>query len=127
VVDASFSVAITNPRDPLLQRAVDRFLNDLRRQTGMLPLDMKVGDISTATLVVSADHQNKDVQVLGEDESYSLEINAAGAKVIAPTSLGAMYGLQTFLQLVRSTRGWLCCTGGEHPGQTSLPLAGIDD
>ena len=104
VVDPSFSVGISGPRDPLLQRAVDRFLNDLRRQTGMLPLDMKVGDISKATLVVSADHQNQDVQVLGEDESYSLEINASGAKVTAPTSLGAMHGLQTFLQLVRHHR-----------------------
>ncbi len=103
VVDASFSVAISSSRDPLLQRAVNRFLNDLRRQTGMLPLDMKVGDISTATLVVNADHKNNGVQVLGEDESYSLEINASGAKVTAPTSLGAMYGLQTFLQLVRTT------------------------
>ena len=44
VVDPSFSVGISGDRDPLLQRAVDRFLNDLRRQTGMLPLDMKVGD-----------------------------------------------------------------------------------
>jgi hexosaminidase len=103
VVDATFSVAISSPRDPLLQRAVDRFLNDLRRQTGMLPLDMKVGDVSKATLVVSADHQSRDVQVLGEDESYSLEINGSGAKVTAPTSLGVTYGLQTFLQLVRTT------------------------
>jgi hexosaminidase len=103
VVDASFSVAISGPRDPLLERAVDRFLNDLRRQTGMLPLDMKVGDITTAKLVVSAEHQSSDVQMLGEDESYSLEINASGAKVTAPTSLGAMHALQTFLQLVRTT------------------------
>ena len=43
------------------------------------------------------------MQVLGEDESYSLEITASGAKVTAPTLLGAMYGLQTFLQLARTT------------------------
>jgi len=100
VVDASFSVAINGPRDPLLQGAVDRFLADLRRQAGMLALDMKVGDVSAATLVVSTEHPSKNVQALGEDESYSLEINASGAKVTAPTSLGAIHGLQTFLQLV---------------------------
>lgn len=103
VVDAAFSVAISSPRDRLLERAVDRFLNDLRRRTGMLSLDTKVGDIATATLVVSANHQIKNVQVLGDDESYSLQINASGAKVTASTSLGAMHALQTFLQLVRTT------------------------
>ena len=103
VVDTSFSVAISGPHDPLMQRAVDRFLTDLRRQTGMLPLGVKVGDVSKATLVISAEHRSKDVQVLEEEESYSLEIHASGAKVTAPTSLGAMHGLQTFLQLVRTT------------------------
>lgn len=103
VVDPSFIVGINGGRDPLLQRAVDRFLNDLRRQTGMLPLDMRVAEVSKATLVVRAEHASKEVQELGEDESYSLEISASGAKVTAPTSLGAMHGLQTFLQLVVTT------------------------
>src|SRR5439155_19951799 len=52
VIDPSFSVAISGNSDPRLQRAVERFLNDLRRQTGMLPLDMKVTDPAKATLVV---------------------------------------------------------------------------
>ncbi len=103
VVDASFGIGISSPHDPQLQRAVDRFLNDLRRQTGMSPLNMSVGDTSKATLVVSAEHASKEVQELGEDESYSLEITASGAKLSAPTSLGAMHGLQTFLQLVVNT------------------------
>jgi hexosaminidase len=102
-VDASFSVGIGGPHDARLQRAVDRFLNDLRRQTGMLPLDMSVGDASKTILVVSPDHVSKEVQELNEDESYTLEITTSGAKLTAPTSLGAMHGLQTFLQLVVST------------------------
>jgi hexosaminidase len=102
-VDASFSVGTGGPHDPQLQRAVDRFLNDLRRQTGMLPLDMSVADVSKSTLVVTAEHASKDVQELTEDESYTLEITNSGAKLTAPTSLGAMHGLQTFLQLVVNT------------------------
>jgi hexosaminidase len=102
-VDASFSVGIGGAHDPQLQRAVDRFLNDLRRQTGMPPVDMSVSDVSKATLIVSAEHAGKDVQDLNEDESYSLEITNSGAKLTAPTSLGAMHGLQTFLQLVVNT------------------------
>ena len=103
IVDPSFSVAISGNSDPRLQRAVERFLNDLRRQTGMLPLDMKVTDSAKATLVVRAEHANKEVLDLGEDESYSLDVANDGAKLNAPTTLGALHGLQTFLQLVATT------------------------
>jgi hexosaminidase len=103
VIDPSFSVGISGNSDPRLQRAVERFLNDLRRQTGMLPLDMKVTDPSKATLVIRAERANKEVLDLGEDESYSLEVSSAGAKLDAPTTLGALHGLQTLLQLVATT------------------------
>jgi hexosaminidase len=116
VVDASFSVGIASPRDSQLQRAVDRFLNDLRRQTGIPPLDMGVVDATKATLVVSADHAGKEVQDLGEDESYALETTTSGAKLSAPTTLGAMHGLQTFLQLVVNT-----------PAGFAVPAVSIQD
>ena len=45
----------------------------------------------------------RDVQDLGEDESYTLEVTPSGAKLSAPTTLGAMRGLQTFLQLIETT------------------------
>jgi hexosaminidase len=116
VVDASFSVGIDSPRDSQLQRALDRFLNDLRRQTGIPPLDMSVVDTAKATLVVNALHASKEVQDLSEDESYTLEITSSGAKLSAPTTLGAMHGLQTFLQLVVST-----------PAGFAVPAVSIQD
>ena len=103
VIDLSFSVGISGNSDPRLQRGVERFLNDLRRQTGMLPLDMKETEPSKAMLVIRAAHANKEVLELGEDESYSLEVSTAGAKLDTPTTLGALHGLQTFLQLVTTT------------------------
>jgi hexosaminidase len=103
VVDSSFSVGIGGLPDPQLRRAVDRFLNNLRRETGMLPLDMSVADASKATFIVTATHSSKEVLELGEDESYTLEVTASGAKLTAPTTLGAMHGMQTFLQLVVNT------------------------
>jgi hexosaminidase len=102
-IDPSFSVAISANSDPRLQRAVERFLNDLRRQTGMLPLNMRVTDASKATLVIRAEHANKEVLALGEDESYSLDVTSSSAKLDAPTTLGALHGLQTLLQLVATT------------------------
>jgi len=102
-IDPSFSVAISANSDPRLQRAVERFLNDLRRQTGMLPVNVRVTDASKATLVIRAEHANKEVLALGEDESYSLDVTSSSAKLEAPTTLGALHGLQTFLQLVATT------------------------
>ena len=103
VIDPAFSVGISGRSDAQLQRTVERFLDDLRRQTGMPPLDMKITNPAQATLVVHCEHETKAVQELGEDESYSLEISAAGAKLEATTALGIMRGLQTFLQLVQTT------------------------
>jgi hexosaminidase len=116
VVDPSFLVAISGHKEPRLQRAVDIFLSDLRRQTGMLPLAMKISDAPTGTLAVHADSGSKEVQELGEDESYLLEITHSGAKLNAPTTLGVMRGLQTFLQLVETT-----------PAGFAVPAVVIDD
>jgi hexosaminidase len=102
-IDSSFSVGISGHSDAQLQRALERFLDDLRRQTGMPPLDMKVTNPAQAKLIVHCEHESKAVQELGEDESYSLEISAAGAKLDATTTLGIMRGLETFLQLVQTT------------------------
>jgi hexosaminidase len=103
VIDASFTVGISGHTDLQLQHAIERFLDSLRRQIGMPPLDMKVTDATQPKLVVHSEHASKTVQELGEDESYSLEISPAGAKLDAATTLGIMRGLGTFLQLVQTT------------------------
>src|SRR5207249_2722388 len=90
-VDPSFSVAISGHKEPRLQRTVEIFLDHLRRQTGMLPLDMKVSDSSTGTLLIHADSRSKEVQELGEEESYRLEITSSGAKLNAMGSDGLYY------------------------------------
>jgi len=98
-VDASFSVAFTGYMEPRLERTGERFLRQLARQTALL-ISHKPGKGIKATLVVQTDHASKEIQEVGEDESYVLEVTTEGAKLTAPTPLGAMHGLQTFLQLV---------------------------
>jgi hexosaminidase len=98
-VDSSFSVALSGHTEPRLDRAVARFLRQLARQTA-LPLSLKPVRATRATLVVQTDHASKEIQEVGEDESYVLEVGANGAKLTAPTALGTLRGLQTFLQLV---------------------------
>src|SRR5262249_49006916 len=98
-VDASFTIAISGHNDARMYKAADRFLDQLRRQTGMVPLGMKVVEGSSGSLVVHVDHASKEIPELGEDESYKLEVTSSGAKLDAPTTLGALRGLQTFRQL----------------------------
>jgi hexosaminidase len=98
-VDSSFSVALSGYGEARLNRAVERFLRQLARQTA-LPLLLKPGKHPKATLVIQTEHASKEIQEVSEDESYLLEVGASGAKLSAPTPLGTMHGLQTFLQLV---------------------------
>ena len=98
-VDSSFSVAFTGYTEPRLERASERFLRQLARQTG-LPLSLKSVKAAKATLIVETDHAGKEIQEVGEDESYILDVSTASARIRASTPLGAMHGFQTFLQLV---------------------------
>ncbi len=99
-ITQSFSVAITGTQDPSLEAEVQRFTAVLSRITG-IPFRPKPGD--TPALTVHADHGREAIQKLGEDESYELTVSASGAQLNAPTALGAIRGLQTFLQLVEIT------------------------
>src|SRR6202795_3779195 len=103
-VDSSFSVTFTGHTEPRLERAGERFLRQLARQTG-LPLSLTPAKNAKATLVIQTDHASKEIQEAGEDESYVLEVTTAGASLTATTSLGTMHGLQTFLQLVDVSPG----------------------
>jgi hexosaminidase len=104
VIQTSFTVGLHNASDPALRRTAEIFLNDLRRHTGSLPLDFQISnDVTNAQLGVNRESPSKRVQELGEDESYTLEVTSSGAELSAPTTLGVMRGLQTFLQLVEIT------------------------
>jgi hexosaminidase len=98
-VDSSFLVALAGHAEPSLDRAVERFLKQLARQTS-LPISLKPSKTGKATLVIQTDHASKEIQEVGEDESYILDVSTASARLRASTPLGALHGLQTFLQLV---------------------------
>jgi hexosaminidase len=102
-INSAFSVSVIGHDDPLLRRAAERFLSHLREKTGMTALDMSVTRLPPATLVVEVEQPTESVQRAEEDESYSLTATSAGARLHARTALGAMHGLQTFLQLVEAT------------------------
>jgi hexosaminidase len=102
VIDQLFTVAATGAKDARLEGGIPKFLDQLSRQTGM-PLNKQLADPAKATLVIRCENAGRKVQELGEDESYTLEVTAARATLNAPTPLGVLHGLQTFLQLVEPT------------------------
>jgi len=99
-VDQFFSVAISGFKDPVLENGVERFVAELSRETG-ITFKRKQADPSHPTLLIHAEKGSGRVQRLGEDESYELMIADAGVRLNAPTTLGILHGLQTFLQLVQ--------------------------
>jgi len=101
-IDANFQIGFAGYRELRLDRAGQRFLQTLRRETGIVFLPANKGT-ANPTLLVTTDHESKLVQELGEDESYTLDVNLSGAKLHAANPLGAVRGMQTFLQLVAIT------------------------
>jgi hexosaminidase len=121
-IDSSFSVALSGHSEARLDRAVQRFLRQLARETG-LPLSAKTS--SKATLAIHTDHASKEIQELGEDESYALEVSPDGAKIEAATPLGAMHGLQTFLQLVEVSPDGFAAPGVKIEDKPRFPWRGL--
>lgn len=99
-ITQAFSVTVSGAHDASLDEEVQRFKTQLALQTG-IPLRPKAG--AAPALEIHADHGRERVQKLGEDESYELTVADSGAKLTAPTPLGIIHGLQTFLQLVQIT------------------------
>jgi hexosaminidase len=121
-INQSFSVAVTGRRDGSLDGAVQHFTTQLSRQTG-IPFRPKPG--ATPALQIHADHGREAVQKLGEDESYELTVADSGAKLTAPTSLGVLRGLQTFLQLVQITPTGFAAPAVTIKDQPRFPWRGL--
>jgi hexosaminidase len=120
-VTQSFSVRVTGAHDPALEAGVRRFVAQLSGQTG-IPFRPKAG--AAATLTVRADKALDAVQKLGEDESYQLTVTDSGAQITAPTTLGALHGLQTFLQMVVITPSGFAAPAVTIKDQPRFPWRG---
>lgn len=113
-IDSHFGVALQGYQEPRLERAKQRFLQNLSRQTG-IPL-WREAQFNQPQLFINTKGPSAPVQQLDEDESYHLVITPSGIHLDAPNPLGILHGLQTILQLVRIT-----------PQGFSVPAVTIDD
>ena len=122
-IDAGFRVAFSGYQEPRLERAGQRFLHQLRRQTGLVLLPANKN--ATPTLTITTNHESKSVQELGEDESYTLDLASTGAKLHAPNPLGVLRGLQTFLQLIAVTPDGFAAPAVHIEDQPRFPWRGL--
>ncbi|MGC2402997.1 MAG: family 20 glycosylhydrolase [Acidobacteriaceae bacterium] len=114
LINNGFGIAIEGYQEPRLDRARQRFLDILSRQTG-IPL-WREAMLNKPSFFIKTGGPSAPVQQVQEDESYHLRITPEGVHLEAANPLGVLHGLQTFLQLVRITpRGFV------------VPALSIDD
>jgi hexosaminidase len=101
LINNGFGIALEGYQEPRLDRAKQRFLNILSRETG-IPL-WREAVLNQPRFFVKTTGQSAPVQQVDEDESYHLAITANEVHLEAANPLGVLHGLQTFLQLVRIT------------------------
>lgn len=97
-LDAGFRVRVAGHDDARLRAGLGRALDRLTKRTAL-----DFGPRYTAsggTLVIACDTAGSALPKLGDDESYTLDVRPDGAELRAPNVVGALRGLETFLQLV---------------------------
>ena len=101
VVDDAFSVAVVGEGVSFrLEDGARRFLRRLSDRSGLFFPSSTFLDLEGegAVMVISVERPGE--LMLGEDESYRLEISADGVDLTAATGIGALRGLETVLQLL---------------------------
>ena len=99
-IDVNFRIGLAGYEEPRLQSAAERLITRLAAKTGIPLSDRLATDASQATLEIECDHAGEAVQSLKEDESYTLEVGVRQAHLKAPTPVGVLRGMETFLELV---------------------------
>ncbi|HLM00910.1 MAG TPA: beta-N-acetylhexosaminidase, partial [Pyrinomonadaceae bacterium] len=103
-VTKSFTVAVKGQTDERLRKYIFRVMRRLEGRTVLeLPREL-FNNTDGAQLLIETSSTGNPIPRLGDDESYNLEISANQAKITAPTTVGAMRGLETFLQLLEGDR-----------------------
>ena len=114
-ITARLRISLNGVHDPLLQRAVQRMISRLERQTAS-QLDKALADEGNPSIRIDVEDHSVQRPFEGVDESYTLDIHDGSAALHAVTDFGAFHGLETLLQLVQQ----------EGPGYV-FPAVHIED
>jgi len=124
-IDESFKVATRGYSDARLQAALARFVKRLEGRTVLSFAPGLAPDDQMTTLIVACDGPGLEIPALRENESYRLDITDRQALLSAPTVVGAIRGLETVLQLLKSDRGGYFLPGVKLQDQPRFPWRGL--
>ncbi len=103
-IEASFAVAANGHTDARLEAGIYRASRRLEGRTGFEFPRAPATDSQTAALLIQCNGPGSQVPSVKEDESYSLDVSEKQAVLKAATVVGALRGIETFLQLVEGDR-----------------------
>ncbi|WP_374533276.1 beta-N-acetylhexosaminidase [Phenylobacterium sp.] len=111
-VPGRFALAWTGCREPMLDRAAERFQRDLGRLTGI-----ETFAAAGPRLEIACRAADPGALTLQAREAYRLQVTAQGVKIEADGPIGVLRALATLRQLLE--------TGAD--GAAALPFVAIDD
>jgi hexosaminidase len=103
-ITSTFQVGTRNYSDARLVAAISRMMARLSGRTGITFNQAAASNENQATLLLECAGPGKTIPALDEDESYQLMVSDHQAQLTAATVVGALRGLETFLQLVSADR-----------------------
>ena len=124
-ITGGFTVATTGYTDDRLRAGIARMTTRLSGRTVFTLAPDLAADESSATLVVQCTRAGEPIPSVAEDESYSLTVSDKQVRLVAPTVVGALRGLETFLQLVAGDRDGYYLPAVKIQDQPRFPWRGL--
>ncbi|HUJ31154.1 MAG TPA: family 20 glycosylhydrolase [Candidatus Acidoferrum sp.] len=123
-IPLSAAVAVHRGGEARLSRDVQKMVKKESRETGTA-IRADIVPVGIATLTVYIQQAAKPVPELGEDEGYTLDVTPSRATLTATNTLGALHGLETFLQLVQSTPAGFAAPAVHIEDKPRFPWRGL--
>ncbi len=125
LIDSHFAVSLTGPgaTDLRVKRSASRLEERLFRQTGIPQAPGPAP--AKASLQIVVEHPKPGIQQYNDDETYHLLITAEKATLTAKEPLGALRGMETFLQLIRASENGFSAPSADITDQPRFPWRGL--
>jgi hexosaminidase len=100
-LDSNFTIGITGNPDKRIYPYASRVLQRLDKRTAILVKQGYLDSTANKANASFAIHcENAGKVMLGMDESYILNVSTSKIELKSPTDIGALRGMETFLQLI---------------------------
>ncbi|MBN1999073.1 family 20 glycosylhydrolase [candidate division KSB1 bacterium] len=122
----TFAITVKGDCHPRLFRAATRTLRRLAGRTGLFfPQDFITAETAPDQAAMTIRVNRPGQVVLYENESYRLVVNAEQIVLEAETDIGALRGLETFLQLLEADKNGYYIRGAEIKDSPRFPWRGL--